>query len=76
MYRGGREKLTGGGWRNAQWRGGEAGKCPSVTGNLTHRHTEKCSYRDAANLITAMLSYEVSFVMEHVGIWGMLFYGS
>ena len=27
-------------------------------------------------VLLAMLSYEVSFLMGHVGIWGMLFYGS
>ena len=27
-------------------------------------------------VLLAMLSYEVSFLVGHVGIWGMLFYGS
>ena len=27
-------------------------------------------------VLLAMLSYEVSFFVGHVGIWGMLFYGS
>ena len=63
MYRGWEgETHRGGGWKNAQWRGGEAGKCPSVTGNLTHRHTERCSYRDAANLITVQLKC-ISFAL-------------
>ena len=49
---GGMEKCT---CTVEEWSGSEMHMCDRLSDTLTHRHTERCSYRDAAHLITVQI---------------------
>ena len=70
MYRGGkREKLTRGKEKSTVegWSGNEIHMCDRQSDTLIHRHTERCSYRDAAHIITVqILRQQPTLTMLHL----------